>query len=388
MSDENRNIIEIDENLRILGTAHVSSESVNLVRNQIKEWGPDLVAVELCPSRMAALTKPDSLDSEDLLKIIKEGRSAMILLQSALAAQQRRMGVSTGEKPGAELLAAVNTAEDSGIPVEMIDRDVIVTLRRAWRKMGIIEKWRILNALLWEEDDDEVSIDEVLGDSDLLSSMMEEAREIAPGAGEVLIDERDSFLAGRIQQIRGKGKVLVVIGAGHLSGVVQNLDESAMGTTSRLAELSKEPPKAIWPRLLMAAIPVFLVVAVTWMWINGEMEALKQTAQTWLFLNALLAGVGILIARGHPLSILVGAIASPITSLNPTLAAGWFAGYTQLKVASPTGKDAQDFLKLDQVSLFWKNRVGRVLMVTALGNVGSMAGAWLAGGAIIGMLLG
>ncbi|MFL2975118.1 MAG: TraB/GumN family protein [Candidatus Thalassarchaeaceae archaeon] len=388
MLEKGNNIIDIDDSLRILGTAHVSSESVDLVRSQIEEWGPDLVAVELCPSRMAALTKPDSLESEDLLKIIKEGRSAMILLQSALAAQQRRMGVSSGEKPGAELLAAVNAAEDSGIPVEMIDRDVVVTLRRAWRRMRIIEKWRILNALLWEEDDDDVSIDEVLGDSDLLSSMMEEAREIAPGAGEVLIDERDSFLAGRIQQIRGKGKILAVIGAGHLSGVAHNLSEPAIETTSRLAELGKEPPKSIWPKLLMAAIPIFLFGAVAWMVANGEMDALKQTAQTWLILNAVGAGIGVLIARGHPLSILVGAIASPITSLNPTLAAGWFAGYTQLKVASPTGKDAQDFLVLDEVSLFWKNRVGRVLMVTAMGNIGSWAGAWLAGGAILGMLLG
>ena len=381
------NIVEIDDRLRILGTAHVSSESVELVRNQIEEWEPDLIAVELCPSRMAALTEPESLDSEDLLKIIKEGRSAMILLQSALAAQQRRMGISSGEKPGAELLAAVNAADESDIPVEMIDRDVVITLRRAWKKMGMIEKWRILNALLWEEDDEEVSIDEVLGDSDLLSSMMEEARELAPRAGEVLIDERDSFLAGRIQQIRGKGKVLAVIGAGHLSGVVQNLGEPAMETTSRLAELSEEPPKSVWPIALMAAIPVFLLGAVGWMAYNGEMEELKQTAQTWLVLNALLAGLGVLIARGHPLSILVGAVASPITSLNPTLAAGWFAGYTQLKVASPTGKDAQDFLKLDETSLFWKNRVGRVLLVTALGNVGSMVGAWLAGASILGMLI-
>ena len=381
------NIVEIDDELRILGTAHVSSESVELVRNQIEEWGPDLVAVELCPSRMAALTEPESLESEDLLKIIKEGRSAMILLQSALAAQQRRMGISSGEKPGAELLAAVNAAEESDIPVEMIDRDVVITLRRAWKKMGMVEKWRILNAILWEEDDEEVSIDEILGDSDLLSSMMEEAREVAPRAGEVLIDERDSFLAGRIQQIRGKGKVLAVIGAGHLRGVVQNLGEPAFETTSRLAELSEEPPKSVWPIAMMAAVPVFLLGAVGWMAYNGEMGELKQTAQTWLALNALLAGLGVLIARGHPLSVLVGAIASPITSLNPTLAAGWFAGYTQLKVASPTGKDAQDFLKLDETSLFWKNRVGRVLLVTALGNVGSMVGAWLAGASILGMLI-
>lgn len=384
----NGNIVEVDENLRILGTAHVSSESVELVRNQIKEWKPELVAVELCPSRMAALTEPETLDSEDLLKIIKEGRSAMILLQSALAAQQRKMGLSSGEKPGAELLAAVNAAEDADIPVEMIDRDVVITLRRAWRKMGFFEKWRILNALLWEEEEESVPIEEVLGDSDLLSSMMEEAREVVPRAGEVLIDERDTFLAGRIQQIRGKGRILAVIGAGHLSGVVNNLGEPAIETTSRLAELAEEPTKSVWPKIIVTAIPIFLLGAVGWMAYNGEIDELKQTAQTWLLLNALVAGLGVLIARGHPLSILVGALASPITSLNPTLAAGWFAGYTQLKVASPTGKDAQDFLKLDEASLFWKNRVGKVLLVTALGNVGSMVGAWLAGGAILGQLIG
>lgn len=384
----NGNIVEVDENLRILGTAHVSSESVELVRNQIKEWKPELVAVELCPSRMAALTEPETLDSEDLLKIIKEGRSAMILLQSALAAQQRKMGLSSGEKPGAELLAAVNAAEDADIPVEMIDRDVVITLRRAWRKMGFFEKWRILNALLWEEEEESVPIEEFLGDSDLLSSMMEEAREVVPRAGEVLIDERDTFLAGRIQQIRGKGRILAVIGAGHLSGVVNNLGEPAIETTSRLAELAEEPTKSVWPKIIVTAIPIFLLGAVGWMAYNGEIDELKQTAQTWLLLNALVAGLGVLIARGHPLSILVGALASPITSLNPTLAAGWFAGYTQLKVASPTGKDAQDFLKLDEASLFWKNRVGKVLLVTALGNVGSMVGAWLAGGAILGQLIG
>tara|TARA_Y100000768_G_scaffold41253_2_gene27075 strand:+ start:735 stop:1895 length:1161 start_codon:yes stop_codon:yes gene_type:complete len=384
----NGNIVEVDENLRILGTAHVSSESVELVRNQIEEWKPELVAVELCPSRMAALTEPETLDSEDLLKIIKEGRSAMILLQSALAAQQRKMGLSSGEKPGAELLAAVNAAEDADIPVEMIDRDVVITLRRAWRKMGFFEKWRILNALLWEEEEDSVPIEEVLGDSDLLSSMMEEAREVAPRAGEVLIDERDTFLAGRIQQIRGKGRILAVIGAGHLSGVVNNLGEPAIETTSRLAELAEEPTRSVWPKIVVTAIPILLLGAVGWMAYNGEIDELKQTAQTWLLLNAIVAGLGVLIARGHPLSILVGALASPITSLNPTLAAGWFAGYTQLKVASPTGKDAQDFLKLDEASLFWKNRVGKVLLVTALGNVGSMVGAWLAGGAILGQLIG
>ena len=383
-----QNIIDVDDNLRLVGTAHVSSASVTLVREQIEEYGPDLVAVELCESRLKSLKRPDDLANSDLLNIINEGRSSMILLHSALAAQQRRMGIETGEKPGAELLAAIEAADAAEIPHELIDRDVVITLRRAWRKMGLREKWRVLNALLWDEDDDEVvDFDEMLEDTDLLSAMMEEAKAVAPRAGEVLIDERDAYLAGRIQQIRGKGRILAVVGAGHLSGIVDNLQKPPQETTSNLANLREEPPKPRWPKVIMWAIPLFLASVVGWLVYNGETDALKETLWYWLAANAALAGIGVALARGHPLSILVGAAASPITSLNPTLAAGWFAGYTQLKVAAPTGKDAAEFLALQDFDVFWNNRVGRVLLVTAFGNIGSALGAYLAGGAIIGILL-
>ena len=380
---ETKNVVDIDENLRLVGTAHISSASVALVRQQIEEWGPDLLAVELCESRRASLLEPESLENKDLLEIINEGRSHMILLQSALAAEQRRMGVASGEKPGAELLAAIEAAEEAGIPVELIDRDVIVTLRRAWSKMGLREKFRVMDAFLWqEEDEDEASVEELLEDSDMLSNLMEEAREVAPGAGSVLIDERDAFLAGRLQQIRGEGRVLAVVGAGHLSGVVQQLAEPAMETTSRLAELNEEPSKPIWPKLLVATIPILLLSVVAWLAYNGELNDLRETFEIWIAVNAGLTGLGVIIARGHPLSVIVGALASPLTSLNPFVAAGWFAGYTQLKIDAPTGKDARDFLALDEFSLFWKNRVGKVLLVTALGNLGSVAGTWIAAAGI------
>ena len=387
MSDE-YNVVDFDENLRLIGTAHVSSKSVETVKAQILEYSPDVVAVELCDSRLSNLREPETLDSEDLLKIIKEGKSAMILLQTALAVQQRKLGLSTGEKPGAELLAAVEGAEESQIPYETIDRDVVVTLKRAWRKMGIMEKLRVVNTLLFDDEEEEVSIEEVLGDSDMMSKLMEEARGVAPNAGEVLIDERDTFLAARIQQIRGRGKVLAVVGAGHLEGIVENLNLPDNEVKSKLPMLSLEPPKRVWPKILLASIPLFLFGALGYMALNGEIAQIRQMAVTWLILNAALAGIGVILARGHPLSALVGALASPITSLNPTLAAGWFAGYTQFKLDSPTVRDTKDFLALDDISLFWKNRVGKVLMVTAMGNVGSMAGAWIAGGAIIGILVG
>jgi pheromone shutdown-related protein TraB len=246
--------------------------------------------------------------------------------------------------------------------------------------MGLREKWRVLDALLWDEEDDDekIDLDDLLEDSDLLSEVMEEARQAAPNAGTVLIDERDAYLAGRIQQIRGKGKVLAVVGAGHIKGIIEHLEKPPLESTSRLTELSQEPPKPIWPKVMIWAIPLLLASIVGWSAYNGDFETLKETLWYWLVANAIGAGLGVAIARGHPLSILVGALASPITSLNPTLAAGWFAGYTQIKVAAPTGKDAAIFLELKDYSVFWSNRVGRVLLVTTLGNVGSALGAWCA----------
>ena len=388
MSGTQKNVVDIDDSLRLVGTAHISSVSVELVRQQIEEWGPDLVAIELCESRKAALLEPDALDNEDLLKILNEGRSHMILLQSALAAEQRRMGIASGEKPGAELLAAIEAADEAGIPVELIDRDVVTTLRRAWSKMGFREKFRVMDALLWQDDgDEEASVEELLEDSDMMSNLMEEAREVAPAAGSVLIDERDAFLAGRLQQIRGKGKVLAVVGAGHLSGVQHQLGEPPMETASRLAKLNEVPSKSILPKLVMWGIPVLFASVLAWLAYHGMIDEMVESGKLWLVVNAGLTGLGIIIARGHPLSVIVGALASPLTSLNPFVAAGWVAGYTQLKVDAPTGKDASDFLALDSTSLFWRNRVGKVLLVTAFGNVGSVAGTWIAAAGIAGIIL-
>ena len=383
-------VIDLDDNVRVVGTAHVSRTSIDLVQEQISEFEPDIVAVELCESRLKSLENPSALDNEDLLSIIKDGRSGMILLQSALASQQRRMGIEQGEKPGAELLRAIDLAKEMELPVELIDRDIVTTLRRAWKKMGLVEKGRVLNALLWSDDEgDGEDIEALLEDSDMLSKVLEEARDVAPKAGVVLIDERDRYMASRIRQVSEQGRVLAVVGAGHLSGIKTAWETpSPEAAGDVISNLDVIPTPSRWPKILVGAIPVILVGIVGWMWLQGDLEGIGNTLGYWMVANAALAGLGVAIAGGHPLSILVGAIASPFTSLNPALAAGWFAGYTQYKMQKPTGLDASEFLVIEDVAGLWKNRVGRILLVTALGNLGSSLGAWLAGAAIIGTILG
>lgn len=371
-------IVDVDDNLRLLGTAHVATSSVEAVIENIEEWKPDIVAVELCESRYAALTNERRLDKEGLLKVIKEGKAPMVLLQSLLSAEQRKLGMDEGQQPGAELLAAVNAAKDAGLRVELVDRDIQTTLKRAWKNMKFKEKTGLLWALMSDEEPDEdISLSEVLEDKDLLTSLMEELREVSPGAGKALIDERDEYIARKISNIRNQGKVLAVLGAGHLDGVSKILDSKLSGNDEKISELSTIPKGGRLIKTIAYSIPILLAALLGWFAYNGDISSIKENGIYWFLGNFLGAAVMCAIAGGHPLAILVAALASPITSLNPALAAGWFAGYAQLKVREPTGEDLAEFLKLDSASVFWSNKAGRVLLVTALTNLGSMLGAWI-----------
>jgi|TARA_B100001094_G_scaffold11728_1_gene10402 pheromone shutdown-related protein TraB len=378
--------IDISPSLRILGTAHVSTASVEAVREQISTYKPDLVAVELCESRHQALTSNRRLDKEGLLKVVKEGKAPLVLLQSLLAAEQRKMGLDEGQQPGAELLAAVQEAEAAELDVALIDRDIQTTLRRAWKKMRFFEKVKILWSLLGDdEDEDAPEVSELLENQDLLSSLMEELRTFSPGAGTVLIDERDAFLAGKISQLnQSDKKILAVVGAGHLQGIEKHLAKGTVASDESLNDLNQLPTSSRFSKSVPWLIPAFVMSLMIYFIATGERVNLIEMFTVWTAANAVFAALGCALARGHPLAILTAAAASPITSLNPTLAAGWFAGYVQLKIKEPTAEDLQQFLKLESLGSFWSNKAGRVLMVTSLSNLGSMAGAWFAAAGLLG----
>ncbi|MEK9730416.1 MAG: TraB/GumN family protein [Candidatus Poseidoniales archaeon] len=370
--------VDIGPRIRILGTAHISQQSVEDVRFHIAEFDPEIVAVELCQSRHDALMEERRFDKEGLLKVLKEGKAPLVLLQSMLSAEQRKLGLDENMQPGAELLAAVHEANKSNKEVALVDRDIQITLRRAWKRMTFFQKMKVLMGLLSESDDDEdeVDIDELLQNSDVLSSLMEELKTFSPGAGEVLIDERDQFLAGKILQLPEDKKILAVVGAGHMQGIQEHIKKGPVGS-DHLNAINQPPKARFFSKIFPWLIPLALVFFVAWGMSNQSINWIELFT-IWTISNAVFAALACMIARGHPYAILTAALASPITSLNPALAAGWFAGYVQLKVKEPTAKDLQDFLKLEEISQFWKNPAGKVLLVTALTNLGSMIGAWVA----------
>jgi pheromone shutdown-related protein TraB len=367
-------IIDVHPTLRLLGTAHIASSSVEAVQHQIEAYQPDIVAVELCQSRYDTLVSDRRLDKEGLLRVIKEGKAPMVLLQSMLSAEQRKLGIDEGQQPGAELLAAVQAANEAGCEVVLVDRDIQTTLRRAWKNMKFREKWKLLTSLLDEDDEEELDVNELLADTDLLTSMMEELKGFSPGAGSVLIDERDAYIAAKVTSLDAEKRVLAVLGAGHLNGVARHVEQ---GTESIDTSALEELPTTSWfRRTLPWAFPLVMIGVLAAVVSTGSEVDWLTFFTVWTVANAAFAALACLLARGHPLAILTAALASPITSLNPALAAGWFAGYVQLKMSEPTAEELQQFLKLDEFSSFWSNPAGKVLLVTALTNLGSMLGAW------------
>ena len=378
--------IDISPTLRLLGTAHVATASVEAVKEQIETYQPKIVGVELCKTRHDALVEGRRLDKEGLRRVIKEGKAPMVLMQAMLSAEQRRLGLNEGQEPGAELLAAVETAKAAGIEVALVDRDIQVTMRRAWKKMKWRERFRLLFSLFGDDEEleEDFDLDELLTDSDLLSTMMKDLKEFSQGAGEALIDERDRYIAEKIMQSKTEEKMLVVVGAGHLKGIERALNPYNPLSTEELESISTVPKKGIVGKVLPYAIPLIVMGLVGFaLFNNNEVDYVKMLT-VWTLFNAIFAAIGCILARGHPLAILTAALASPITSLNPALAAGWFAGYVQLRISEPTTEDLQQFLKGTSIGGFWSNRAGRVLLVTALTNLGSMLGAWFAAAGFIG----
>jgi len=374
--------VKVSDKIILIGTAHISKESVEEVRAAIEKYKPKVVAVELCKRRFDAITKKDQWESTPVTQLLKSNNAYLMLAQTFLSSIQRKLGKEYGVEPGSEMIAAIEEAEKHYCRVALVDRDISITLKRAWRKMGIREKfrlsWEFLKAMLGFEEDELEELDlKKLMDQDVISALMEEFGEIAPSATSVLIHERDEYIAKKIFEESKKGTVVAVVGAGHLKGIEKHLKKKKLDVD--LKELEYIPKKRL--RILKPlayAIPILFVVLIGWAFYDKGADLALTMFFYWFFINGTCSAVGTAIARGHPLSIATAFVAAPITSLNPAIAAGWVAGYVEAKLRTPLVKDFKELSKIDSIRDFLNNRVIRLLMVVALANVGSMIGTLVA----------
>jgi pheromone shutdown-related protein TraB len=374
--------VKINDNIILVGTAHISKDSVNEVKKVIEEFKPDIVAVELCQRRYDAITKKDKWENTPVTQLLKGNNSYFLLAQTFLSSIQRKLGKEYGVEPGSEMIAALKVAKKHKLEVALVDRDISITLKRAWRKMGFREKfrliWEFLKAIVGydEEEMEDLDLKELM-DQDVISTLMEEFKEIAPSVADVLITERDKYISKKILNESKKGKVVAVVGAGHLKGIQDHLTKKKLDVN--LEELGYVPKKRFSIlKVVGYAIPVVFAVLIFYIYANFGLDQTLDALKWWIIINGGCSAFGAFIARAHPFSIIAAFFAAPITSLNPAIAAGWVAGYVEFKMRKPVIRDFKALSKIDSLRDFWNNRVIRLLMVVALANVGSMIGTFVA----------
>ncbi len=365
-----------DKEITLIGTAHVSRESADLVVKVIEEEKPDTVCVELCESRYKAIKQKNRWQNTDLIKVIREKKSFLLLSNLLLTSFQKKIGQKLGIKPGEEMIRAMDSADSVGAHIHLADRDIRITLSRTWRLMGLWTKMKLLAQLvtsMGEMDSIKEEDIEKMKDKDVLETLLSEIGKTLPELRRILIDERDKYLTEKIRSAPGK-RIVAVVGAGHVPGIKRGWNEAI-----DLNALDELPPKGKLFSFLKWGIPALVVGLIVLGFFYAGASAGTHMIKWWVLANAVFAGLGAAIALAHPLTILSAIVASPITSLNPMIAAGWVAGLVETFIGKPKVKDFEN-LPADILSLkgFWKNKITRILLIVVFTNLGSSLGAFVA----------
>ena len=389
---QTQKVLELNgRKITLIGTAHVSKESIDEVTQTIKSLNPDCVAIELDEKRADSIQNAEKYSQLDIIKVLKRHEGFLLLANLILASFQRRMGLNVGVKPGDEMLAAINTANEMNIPSVMVDRPIQITLKRAWAKNSFWGKCKLFALLIssaFSKEEVDPSEIENLKNSSEMDSMMEELAKEMPVIKKVLIDERDEYLASKIWDAQGEN-VVAVLGAGHLPGVEKHLQKLASGEeTTDVNEISEILPKSVVSKIAAWIIPALIIGLIAAGFSYGGKKAGTQLLTTWFLWNAIPAALLSIIALAHPITILVAFVAAPFTSLCPFIGIGFCTAIVQALVCKPKVSDMESLQDdVGSVKTFYKNRILKVLLVFILSTLGSALGTFAGGSNVIAKLL-
>lgn len=380
--NENSDIYRIkkeDREIVLVGTAHISQASKDLVHETIETESPDTVCVELDEGRLKSIKDPDRWKKMDLKQVIKNKQLGTLIANLVLGSYQKRMGAQTGVKPGAELKEAVESAESRGAELVLADRDIKITLRRSWACTPWYRKFSLLGGLFASIfDKTEVNEEELakIKEQDALSGMMQEFGKSFPEVKKVLIDERDQFLASKIRNAPGK-KVVAVVGAGHMRGIASYIEEDKdLPSEESISVIPKSAP--IW-KIIGWAIPIAIIASIIAVGIHAGAEKAGELSLQWAMLTGGGAMLGTVIAGGHPLTVLVALVMAPFTGLTPLIGVGFFTALTQVYMRPPRVSEMETLSDdIWQVKRWWKNRVTRVILCFLCPGIPAIVGKILA----------
>jgi len=372
-----------DKEIILIATAHVSKNSAEQVKKVIEEEKPDSVCVELDQQRYESINDKDKWSDMDIFEVIKQRKTLLLLVNLILSSFQNRIAEKLGINAGAEMVQGIKSAKKIDANLVLADRDIQLTFKRVWRGLGIWEKikliFQIITMLFIDEEITEEEMEE-LKSGDSLNLMLEEMGKSFPGIKKHLLDERDQYLANKIKNASGN-KIVAVLGAAHVPGVKKEIFKE-----QNMNEITQLPNKPKWSKIISWGIPSLIMVIIISSFINNINTGLEVT-KTWFFWNGLLASIGTIFAKGHILTILTAFIVAPLSSLNPALAAGWFAGLTEAYLKKPQVKDFQKLSGGMSIKEIYTNKVTHILLIVILANLGSIAGTAIGGANVIRIFL-
>lgn len=377
--DESSDIhrLQIDgKEVILVGTAHVSTASVDLVERVIQDEKPDTVCVELCKARFESLTQRQKWQDTDLYRVVKDKKVMVLLSNLLLAYFQKKIGSKLGIRPGAEIIRAIECAGAVGARILLADRDIRTTLSRVWRLMGFVTRFRLLFHFIGSVVDSEAITEaeiEEMKKTDVLESLLTEVGKTFPQVRMVLIDERDQYLTEMIRTAPGE-KILAVVGAGHVPGIKNNWQKEV-----DMEALRSLPPKGRFSSVMKWGIPGLIIAIFIFGFLFPGREAAANMITSWVLATGIMAGLGAVAAFAHPLTILAAVLSAPLTTLHPLIAAGWVAGLVEAVVVKPKVKDFERLIDdISSLKGFWRNKITRILLVVVFTNLGATIGTLVA----------
>lgn len=365
-----------DREFIIVGTAHISKQSADLVRHVIEKEKPDTVCVELDQQRYKALVEEKKWDSLDLKTITKQKQLTTLLINLLLGSYQKKLGKKLGVTPGVELLEATKAADELNIPVELCDRDVRITLKRAWNSLSFFKKIQLVTSgiagAFTDQDISEKQLVEIR-QKDVLNEMMAELGKAMPVLKTVLIDERDGYLSHKMISVPGK-KVVSIVGAGHMVGIKERLLNNKK---VNLEELEQIPSPSPWVKIIGWAIPAVIILSIIFIGYSKGFTEAGDNALFWFLANGIPSALGVIVALGHPLTVLSAFFGAPFTSLTPLIGAGYVAAFVQAYFKPPLVSELKTLVDdASNLKMWWRNKALRVFLVLILSTIGSALGTW------------
>lgn len=385
-------LIKNNKKITLIGTAHISKESVHEVKSTIEAEKPDVVCVELCPQRYEILNNKEKWKQTDITKIIKEGKIYLFLVNLILSNFQKRLGEDVGILPGAEMIEATNVARNLNIPIELADRDINITMKRASSKMGVFEKYKIFSLILMSLFfSEKLRAEEIeqLKNKDVMSQMMDELSLAFPNVKRTLIDERDYYLTNKILNASGN-RVVAVVGSGHLAGIKKNIEKFDEKGKEEHENLMKNITRIPKGRNLGKIFAYSILLLIAGMFIYGfyvgGMETFTNMAWTWFLYHSVFAAIGAVLAFAHPLTILATFIFSPFTAIHPGIGIGTVSALIEAKVRPPKVIDFENLQRMRKWKDMWKNQVIRIIFIFFFTSTGGSIATFVSMGFMFPML--